>query len=172
MGNLPDPRGLGSGNPGATNVLRTGSKGAAIITLAGDVLKGLLPALLARTLEFNSPWLAAVAFAAFIGHLFPLYYRFRGGKGVATALGVTLGVHLLAGTLLICTWLLMAFLTRISSLSALISALVMPALIYWLTHSAWLGMTFLIISMLVIIRHRENISRILDGTESRLGNSR
>lgn len=170
MRNLPDPRSLGSGNPGATNVLRTGSKSAAVITLLGDLLKGLLPVLLARMLELSSPWLAAVAFAAFIGHLYPIYYRFKGGKGVATALGVTLGAHWLAGLLLIATWLLMAFVTRISSLSALISALAMPILVYWLTQSTWMGIVFSAICLLVLIRHHDNIRRILNGSESRIGN--
>lgn len=166
---LQDPRSLGSGNPGATNVLRSGSKKAAIITLLGDVLKGLAPVLLAQLAGISGLWLALVALAAFLGHLFPLYHGFKGGKGVATALGVLLALHWLTGLLVLLTWLLSAALTRYSSLSALLAALLAPLYVYLTTHDPWLTGTAVIMSVLVFIRHRRNIANLLAGTEPRIG---
>ncbi len=166
---LPDPRGLGSGNPGATNVLRTGSKTAAIITLIGDMLKGLVPVLIARALELPDAAVAAVGVAAFIGHLYPLYFGFKGGKGVATYFGVLLGFDWLVGLLTLATWLAMAGLFRISSLSALVATLLAPGYIYWLTGSQPLTIAGVALTVLIYWRHRSNISNLLAGKEERIG---
>jgi glycerol-3-phosphate acyltransferase PlsY len=166
---LPDPRGHGSGNPGATNVLRLGGKKAAIVTLIGDLLKGLLPMLVAQALGLSDGWLATVALAAFLGHLYPVYHRFKGGKGVATALGVLLGIHWAAGLLALATWLVVAAISRISSLSALSAALAAPFYVYVLTRSPWLGAAAVAMTLLVFWRHRSNIAKLRDGTETRIG---
>ena len=166
---LPDPREQGSKNPGATNVLRLGGKKAAAITLTGDALKGLLPLLLARYLAVQPEILAAVGLAAFIGHLYPVFFGFKGGKGVATALGVLSGFSWWVGLLVLLTWLLTAKLTRISSLSALVAAVLAPAYVWYLTNSPVLVGAALSMTLLLISRHRGNIERILKGEESRIG---
>lgn len=166
---LPDPRSIGSGNPGATNVLRTGSKKAAAITLIGDIVKGVAPVAIARLLELDDFAIALIAVAAFLGHLFPIYYGFKGGKGVATGLGVILGMNWLAGLLVLATWLLVAFISRISSLSAL-TASTLAALYLWLTtHSPALTVAGGLLGLLIVIRHHRNIRNLLAGTESRIG---
>lgn len=166
--NLEDPRKVGSGNPGATNVLRSGDKSAAIMTLAGDILKGFVPVLIARLLGADPLLVALVGLAAFLGHLFPLYYGFKGGKGVATACGVLLAISPLTVFFLICIWLVVALLTRYSSFAALIAAVAAPLLIMLispqLTYIALAG----IIAGLLIWRHRDNINRLLNGTESKI----
>ena len=166
---LPDPRTVGSGNPGATNVLRMGGKKAAIITLLGDMLKGLIPVLAAQALGFADAWLGAVALAAFVGHLFPVFFGFKGGKGVATALGVLLGLSWGVGALVLVTWLAVAAISRISSLSALVAALLAPAYTAWLTGSPWLIATTVAMTVLIYWRHRSNIRNLLAGTEGRIG---
>jgi len=165
---LPDPRGEGSGNPGTTNVLRIGGKKAAAITLIGDILKGLLPVLLAKLLGAGAMVQAMVAIAAFLGHLYPLFFGFRGGKGVATALGVLLGLHWQVGLLTIATWLLIAKLFRISSLAALLSILVTPLYMWWLIPERSLIVAMLFMSALLFWRHRSNIRNLLNGTEGRI----
>lgn len=165
---LPDPRALGSGNPGATNVLRTGSKKAAAVTLLGDLVKGLIPMLIAHALAASDMILAGVGLAAFLGHLYPVFFGFRGGKGVATALGVLIGMHWIIGLLCAATWLASAAITRISSLSALVTALLAPAYAYGVTGSPWLTGATLLMSVLIYWRHRSNIRNLLDGTEGRL----
>ncbi len=165
---LPDPRALGSGNPGATNVLRTGSKTAAAVTLLGDLIKGLIPMLVAHALDAPDFVLAGVGLAAFLGHLYPVFFGFKGGKGVATALGVLIGMHGLIGLLCAATWLTSAAITRISSLSALVTALLAPAYAYGVTRSLWLTGATLLMSVLIYWRHRSNIRNLLDGTEGRL----
>lgn len=166
---LPDPRTVGSGNPGATNVLRMGGKKAAIITLLGDMLKGLLPVLLARALDLGDPWIAAVALAAFVGHLYPVFFGFKGGKGVATALGGLLGIHWALGLMTLATWLAVAALTRISSLSALTASLLAPGYAWWITGSPALAGAAAAMSLLIYWRHRSNIRNLLAGTEGRIG---
>ncbi len=166
---LPDPRGEGSGNPGATNVLRIGGKKAAAITLIGDMLKVLLPVLLARLLGAEPGVQALVALAAFLGHLYPLFFGFRGGKGVATALGVLLGLHWLAGLLTIATWLLIAKLFKISSLAALLSLLVAPLYLWLLLPQRAVLIALLFMVALLFWRHRSNIKNLLQGTEGHIG---
>ena len=167
---LPDPRGEGSGNPGATNVLRIGGKKAAAITLVGDMLKGLIPVLLAKLLGAGIAVQAVVAVAAFLGHLYPIFFGFRGGKGVATALGVLLGLHWPVGLLTIATWLVIAKVFKISSLAALLSLLLAPVYIWWLVPEPSLIIAMLVILILLFWRHRSNIQNLLKGTEGRIGN--
>ncbi len=166
---LPDPRTEGSENPGATNVLRIGGKRAAVITLAGDLLKGLVPVLLAQLMAPDPLTLAAVGLAAFLGHLYPLFFRFQGGKGVATSLGVFLGLSWLLGLMVIGTWLLMAALFRISSLSALTAALLAPVYVAWLLPSPALVGAAVLMSLLLCWRHRSNIRNLLSGSEDKIG---
>jgi glycerol-3-phosphate acyltransferase PlsY len=162
---LPDPRSYGSKNPGATNVLRTGSKLAAVLTLVGDAAKGGVAVWLAA---YFTDQLAAVGLAAFLGHLYPVFHRFQGGKGVATAAGVLLALDWRIGVGTIATWLLIAFFLRYSSLAALVAALFAPLaaafLLGW-QSAMWVG----VMSAFLIWRHRGNISRLLAGTEPRLG---
>lgn len=165
---LPDPRSEGSGNPGATNVMRIGGKKAAAATLAGDMLKGLIPVLIARTFNADILILSLVAVAAFLGHLFPVFFGFRGGKGVATALGVLLGLHWPVGLLTIATWLVVAYVFKISSLAALLAILVTPLYIWWLKPEAPLLIAMVFMAILLFWRHRSNIQNLLDGTEGRI----
>lgn len=166
---LPDPRTFGSGNLGATNVLRTGRKGAAALTLAGDVLKGLVPVMIARILGLEDGWIAAVALAAFVGHLYPVWHGFKGGKGVATSLGVLLGLHWVAGLGALMIWLLVVAVSRISSLSALVAAFAAPLFVWWATRSMPLAAAAGGMTVLVWWRHRSNIRNLIAGTESRIG---
>ncbi len=165
---LPDPRGEGSGNPGATNVMRIGGKKAAAATLAGDMLKGLIPVLIARTLNADILIQSLVAVAAFLGHLYPVFFGFRGGKGVATALGVLLGLHWPVGLLTIATWLVVAYATKISSLAALLAILITPLYIWLLKPEQPLLIAMLFMASLLFWRHRSNIKNLLDGTEGRI----
>ena len=169
---LPDPRTYGSGNPGATNVLRTGKKAAAVLTLLGDGAKGWLAVAIAALLSphsvENSSAVAAVAVV--LGHMYPVFFRFEGGKGVATALGVLLGLdfYVAAGTL--ATWLIVAAFFRISSLAALVASLFAPfftLILYNAAHPYFLAVG--IVAALLVWRHRTNIRKLLAGTESRLG---
>ena len=166
---LPDPRQQGSGNPGATNVLRIGGKKAAAITLLGDLLKGLLPVALAQIAGLPAWAIAATAFAAFIGHLFPLFFGFQGGKGVATAFGAALGLSPWAALAALATWLVMAALFRISSLAALTAAVLMPFYLWLLGEPSAFLFAMAAMAILLIWRHRANIQRLLAGTESRIG---
>jgi acyl phosphate:glycerol-3-phosphate acyltransferase len=160
-----DPRSEGSKNPGATNVLRIAGKKAAFFTLVGDCLKGLIPVLVAGAL-FPDPLIVALtAFAAFVGHCFPIFFEFRGGKGVATAMAATVGFDWLAGAMLIAIWLLFARVFKISSLAAIISFCALPALIYWRVPSFEVAAVFGAISIMLIWRHRANIQRLLSGNE-------
>jgi glycerol-3-phosphate acyltransferase PlsY len=168
---LPDPRSLGSGNPGATNVLRTGSKKAAIITLLGDSIKGLLPVLLAIVILPTYPeWCyVLVGLAAFLGHLYPVYYGFKGGKGVATAYGVLLGYCWPVFLAALGTWLLIAWIFHYSALAALTAFALAP--FYTLLFGGEPSATLLIavISMMIFWRHRSNIQRLYKGEESKIG---
>ena len=175
---LADPRTFGSKNPGATNVLRSGSKPAAAVTLLLDALKGFVPVLLVRlyghAYGMDDGTVALVALAAFLGHLYPVFFRFQGGKGVATFIGVVFGVHWLLGIATGLTWLIIAFFFRYSSLASLVSAVFAP--VYYLLGDriAWYADTpvaaaLFAMALLLAWRHRANIQRLMQGTESRLG---
>jgi len=169
---LPDPHSYGSGNPGATNVLRTGNKLAAVLTLVGDALKGYLAIFLARALigvDVDSWVLPTVAVAAFLGHLFPAFHGFKGGKGVATALGILLGISAWLGLAALSTWLIVAFFMRYSSLAALITALFAPVYFVFLFGFQPMALAIAAMSALLIWRHQVNIQKLLNGTEGRLG---
>jgi glycerol-3-phosphate acyltransferase PlsY len=175
---LNDPRSYGSKNPGATNVLRSGSKPAAVATLLLDGLKGWLPVFLVRV--YGKPYgledgtVAMVALAAFLGHLYPAFFRFQGGKGVATFLGVVFGIHPLLGFATAATWLIIAFFFRYSSLASLLAAVFAPSF-YLLGHRIqWyaegpIALALAVMTLLLAWRHRENIARLLQGKESKLG---
>lgn len=164
---LPDPRSQGSRNPGATNVLRIGGKKAALITLAGDSIKGVIPVLLAQGFGVEGLWLAAVALAAFLGHLFPLFFGFEGGKGVATGFGVVFALEWRLGLCLVAVWVVMALLFRYSSLAALTAFAAAP-IIAWFYWPAYTG-PLVVLSALLIWRHQENIKKLRSGQESKLG---
>ncbi len=175
---LSDPRTFGSGNPGATNVLRSGSKAAALVTLLLDAAKGLVPVLLAKAwgpdLGLGAGTVGAVALAAFLGHLYPVFFRFQGGKGVATFIGAVFGIDWLLGIATGATWLIIAYFFRYSSLASLVSAVFAPAYfllgggIAW-TAAAPVAACLAAMSLLLVWRHRENINRLVAGTESKLG---
>ena len=166
---LPDPRSYGSKNPGATNVLRSGSKLAALLTLAGDAGKGWLAVWLAWLVSADVQTAALAGLAVFLGHLFPVFHRFRGGKGVATAAGVLLGFDPWLGLATLVTWGVIVLFFRISSLAALIAALFAPFYAWWLFGLQAIPAAALAIALLIVWRHRENIHRLLAGTEPRLG---
>ena len=166
---LPDPRTQGSGNPGATNVLRTGGRKAAAITLLGDALKGLLPVLVGKLLGVEPAVVAATALAAFLGHLYPVFFGFRGGKGVATAFGAMLGLAWALGGAVLATWLIMAAAFRYSSLSALTASALAPAYAALLIGQPAVIAAVALMSVLLFWRHRSNIRNLLAGTESRIG---
>ena len=165
---LPDPRTQGSNNPGATNVLRIGGKKAAAITLLGDSLKGFFPVALCHLLDRPELIFALVGAAAFLGHLYPVFFGFRGGKGVATALGVQFGLGWTIGAAVAATWLFMAKVANISSLAALISMLLAPLYIWLLWPSPALIVMQVSITLLLIWRHRSNIRNLLQGSEGRI----
>jgi glycerol-3-phosphate acyltransferase PlsY len=163
---LPDPREQGSGNPGATNVLRTGGKFAAFVTLVGDMLKGLIPVSLAKLAGADEATLGMVALSAVMGHLYPLYFGFKGGKGVATLWGVLFGMSWLLGLVWSVSWGLMAMLFRVSSLAALVATSLTPLYTYWIMSSRWLVISTTLLAILVVWRHRSNIRNLLNGVES------
>lgn len=166
---LPDPREQGSKNPGATNVLRYGGKKAAGMTLFGDMLKGLLPVLIASALGAGDEVLGAVGVAAFLGHLYPLFFGFKGGKGVATGAGAFLGFAWLLGAVVIATWLVLLKLTRISSLSAIVAAAMAPVYAWFMALSTPILVATGFIGVVSIWRHRLNIQRLISGEEGRVG---
>lgn len=170
---MDDPRTYGSGNPGATNVLRSGKKKAAALTLLGDALKGLVAVVLARCLQdalnLSDITIAAVAVAALVGHMWPLFFGFKGGKGVATALGVLLALS--PATALVCAaiWLVMAFGFKVSSLAALAATVAAPLVAFWLMpYPSWAWAT-VVIAVLVLYRHKSNIQNLLQGKEGKIG---
>jgi len=169
LAGLPDPRSDGSGNPGATNVLRLGGKKPALVTLAGDMLKGLLPVLLGHALGLAPVLLALVGLAAFLGHLYPVFFRFQGGKGVATALGVLLGLDWVVGLATVATWLAVAFVTRYSSLSALIATGLAPVWVAWRFGSLEPAVACAVMTALLFWRHAGNIRRLAAGEEPKIG---
>ena len=162
---LPDPRSQGSNNPGATNVYQIGGKTAAAFTLLGDSFKGLIPVLLGLVLGLDQLSLSFIAFAAFIGHLYPLFFKFEGGKGVATAFGVFIALNWKVALFILITWLIVVKIFKLSSLGALISALFAPLYFYLLDGSIYFTFLSLILSLLLIYRHRSNIKNIIEGTE-------
>ena len=176
---LSDPRSYGSKNPGATNVLRSGNKKAAVLTLLFDAVKGWVPVV--WVLQHGAPFglsegtAAAAGLAAFLGHLYPVFFRFQGGKGVATALGVLMGVSPLLGLLVALTWLGIAWFFRYSSLAALLAAILAPVyyalladVLWWSFNGATLGL-LCAMGVLLVWRHRDNVNRLIAGTESKLG---
>ena len=170
---MDDPRTYGSGNPGATNVVRSGKKKAAALTLLGDALKGLVAVVLARCLQdalnLSNIAIAAVAVAALVGHMWPLFFGFKGGKGVATALGVLLALS--PATALVCAaiWLVMAFGFKVSSLAALAATVAAPLVAFWLMpYPSWAWAT-VVIAVLVLYRHKSNIQNLLQGKEGKIG---
>ena len=163
---LDDPRGQGSGNPGATNVMRIGGKKAAGITLLGDALKGLIPVLIAKSLGVDTLILALVVFAAFLGHLYPVFFGFKGGKGVATTLGVSLGVSWILGVVVLATWLIVYKVSKISSFSALVAAVLTPLYIWFIVGDTNLVAVFIVIPVILLWRHKSNILRLIAGEES------
>lgn len=165
---LEDPRTAGSGNPGTTNVLRLGGKVPAALTLLGDALKGLLPVAITAALVSHPPTIALAALAAFIGHLYPVFFQFQGGKGVATALGALLGIDLTIGALALLTWLAVSLTFKRSSLAALITFLLVPAYLLFEGQQAF-AMVFVIIGAFIFYTHRDNIRRLLAGTEPVIG---
>lgn len=173
---LPDPHSYGSGNPGATNVLRTGRKSAALLTLLGDGSKGWLAVYLVQVLGpaygVGATGVAGAALAVFAGHLYPVFFGFRGGKGVATALGVLLAIDPLIGLGTLATWLVIAFFFRLSSLAAIIAAVFAPLYDLWLFGPRMITAAIAAISVLLILRHKANIQRLLAGEEGRLGKAR
>jgi glycerol-3-phosphate acyltransferase PlsY len=169
---LADPRSFGSGNPGATNVLRTGNKAAAILTLLGDASKGWLAMFVAGNLGSGDTAAAWTGLAAFVGHVFPLFLRFKGGKGVATAIGVLIGLDgglALAAAL---TWLATAVITRYSSLAALVAACVAPSFALALHGLGAVSLVVGLMCLLLIVRHKANVVRLIEGTESAIGSKK
>ncbi len=168
LAGLPDPRTEGSGNPGATNVMRIGGKKLAALTLLGDLLKGLIPVLLVRLLGETALTISLVAVAAFLGHLYPIFFAFKGGKGVATALGAILGLSPLVALCAFGVWLVVFAISRISSLSALIAAISAPIFLYLFDASGSTVWAVIIMDLFLIYRHKANIERLLKGEEGKL----
>lgn len=166
---LPDPRSEGSGNPGATNVLRVGGKTAAAITLLGDAAKGFVPVFAATALEIPPLWIGLTAVACVLGHLFPVFFQFKGGKGVATTIGAVFGISWLSGLLFIASWLALSLLFRISSLAALGTLLALPVFLWITTRSFDIVICSVVIALLVFWRHKENIKRLTRGEEPKIG---
>jgi acyl phosphate:glycerol-3-phosphate acyltransferase len=165
LAGLPDPRTQGSGNPGATNVLRFGGKKLAATVLILDVIKGILPVVIARLLGLDETWFAVTAFAAFLGHLYPVFFDFKGGKGVATAIGGLLVLSPpLAGSILL-TWLVVFAISRISSLSAITAAALTPFYSLWMIDSINARWIIFVMAVMLLTRHQSNIKRLLSGEE-------
>lgn len=166
---LGDPRSEGSGNPGATNVMRLHGKKAAILTLAGDVLKGVIPVLIAKAMGSSELVIALSGLAAFIGHLYPIFFGFKGGKGVATLIGVLLATHWILGLAYVLSWLFFAFVFRYSSLAALLAAVLTPVYSWLLLQNISVLICHTLIAATLIWRHHSNIHNLLDGTEDKIG---
>ena len=177
---LPDPHSYGSGNPGATNVLRTGNKLAAVLTLIGDALKGYLAVIFGRILlgdeslssTLNSWMLCGVVVAVFLGHLFPVFHRFKGGKGVATACGILFGINWILGAATLATWIIVAMFMRYSSMAAIAAAVFGPIYFVFLFGLQPMAIALLVVCLLLIWRHRSNITNLMNGTESRIGSKK
>jgi glycerol-3-phosphate acyltransferase PlsY len=169
---LPDPRSYGSQNPGATNVLRSGKRTAAVLTLVGDAGKGWLAVWLAAWFSAEAPVVALAGLTAFLGHLFPVFHRFKGGKGVATAAGVLLGFNLWLGFGTVATWLIIAFFFRYSSLAAIVAAAFASFFSVVLLGLEEYALAVFVIAALLLWRHKQNIVRLMSGTEPRLGSKK
>jgi glycerol-3-phosphate acyltransferase PlsY len=176
MMGLADPRTYGSNNPGATNVLRGGNKKAAVLTLLGDAFKGWIAVWLAvrfgPRFGLGEDAVALAALAVFLGHLFPVFFRFKGGKGVATAAGLLLAIHWILGVATLATWLIIAFFFRYSSLAALVSAVFAAFFAFVMFGAGPVAVAVAIIALLLIWRHRANIGKLINGTESRIGSKK
>jgi len=174
---LQDPRTYGSGNPGATNVLRSGNKAAAALTLMGDAAKGWLAVWIALRLDATPFLVAGVAIAVFLGHLFPIFLKFKGGKGVATAFGVMIAIEPLMALATMATWIIIAVFFRFSSLAALTCAVFAPfyyffgGMLVWHAHPS-IGVALIVIAFFLMYRHKANIQRLIQGTEPRIGQSK
>ena len=168
LAGLPDPRSEGSGNPGATNVLRIGGKKLAATVLFIDVVKGLLPVAMVSLAGLDLAWVTATAFAVFLGHLYPVFFQFNGGKGVATALGGFLALSPPLGGAILLSWLFVFIISRISSLSAIIAASLAPLYSMWLINSLEARWIIFVMTTMLLIRHKSNIKRLLSGGESNL----
>jgi glycerol-3-phosphate acyltransferase PlsY len=174
---LQDPRTYGSGNPGATNVLRSGNKAAAALTLIGDAAKGWLAVWLAIYVKTNPLLVAGVAIAVFLGHLYPIFLKFKGGKGVATAFGIMVAIEPFLALATMATWIIMAVFFRFSSLAALACAVFAPfyyffgGMLVWQSHLP-IGAALIVIALFLLYRHKANIQRLIAGTEPRIGSSK
>ena len=174
---LPDPHTYGSGNPGATNVLRTGNKRAAALTLLGDAFKGFIAVVMARMIlgeeslssSFNSWILCGIVIAVFLGHVFPIFHRFKGGKGVATACGILFGIHWILGLAALATWIIVAKFMRYSSLAAIAAAVFGPLYFVFLFGFNPMTIALVMVCSLLVWRHRSNVRNLINGTESRIG---
>jgi len=165
---LSDPRTGGSGNPGTTNVMRLHGKTAAFLTLTGDVFKGIIPVLLAKVIVGSEFIIALSGFAAFLGHIFPIYFKFKGGKGVATLIGILLATHWLLGLAYVITWILTAAIFRYSSLAALIATLSIPIYTYFLDQNFQYTVSFSMIAVILFWRHKSNIYNLLSNKERKI----
>ena len=165
---LSDPRTGGSGNPGTTNVMRLYGKKAAFLTLVGDIFKGIIPVLLAKVIVNSEFIIAICGLAAFLGHIFPIYFKFEGGKGVATLIGILFATHWLLGVSYIITWILTALIFRYSSLAALIAALPIPIYSYFIEHNNQYTISFTVITIILFWRHKPNIYNLLNGKEDKI----
>ena len=165
---LPSPRSVGSGNPGATNVLRLGNKTAAGLTLVGDVLKGVIPVLIGHFFHLPFASLCWIAVAAVLGHVFPLYFGFKGGKGVATAMGCLFAIHFLLGLSVGVVWLIVAACFRFSSLASMVALITAPIFgAVFLGHTTWIPL--ILMALLILYRHKANVHKLIKGTESKIG---
>ena len=165
---LSDPRTGGSGNPGTTNVMRLYGKKAAFLTLVGDIFKGIIPVLLAKVIVNSEFIIAICGLAAFLGHIFPIYFKFEGGKGVATLIGILFATHWLLGVSYIITWILTALIFRYSSLAALIAVLPIPIYSYFIEHNNQYTISFAVIAIILFWRHKPNIYNLLNGKEDNI----
>lgn len=164
--NIMDPRAMGSKNPGATNVLRTGNKYAAVFTLLGDMLKATLVVGIALSLNFSGNYLTAVILAVLLGHMYPIFYNFKGGKGVATALGILLAINWELALFTLLTWIIIFFISKYSSLSAIIAAIASPLIAYFLNQDQHIIIISFVLAILILFRHKRNIQNLINGTES------
>ncbi|MBT4183080.1 MAG: glycerol-3-phosphate 1-O-acyltransferase PlsY, partial [Nitrosomonadales bacterium] len=163
---LPDPRTMGSKNPGATNVMRTGNKKAAIFTLLGDLLKGTLVLMLAKNLGFENFIIVCVALAVLIGHIYPVFYKFQGGKGVATAVGILIALNLKLALIVVCIWLAVFFISRYSSLSAIVASISAPLIGFFIMKDQSIYcVAYALITIIILLKHHTNIKKLISGTE-------
>ena len=164
--NIMDPRAMGSKNPGATNVLRTGNKYAAVFTLLGDMLKATLVVGIALSFNFSGNLLTAVILAVLLGHMYPIFHNFKGGKGVATALGILLAINWELALFTLLIWIIIFFISKYSSLSAIIAAIASPLIAYTLNQDQYIIIISVVLAILILFRHKRNIQNLINGTES------